>query len=382
MGSLALYSLYVALLLAVSYLLYKWTLSSATFFRFNRIVLMSIYAFSLLAVPAYNVLSADVAVGSTVNPMEEISAEMASLSDTAAPLWPRVIAIVYAIGIAVSLIFAIRSIIRIVCIIKEGRHSKCDGYTLVVTSNACAPFSWGRYIVVPASVDAKDMPLIIEHEKSHLRHRHWIELAVAQIVAIFNWFNPAAYLMIKEVQDVHEFEVDNDVISQGYDEKEYQMLLLRSAVGSSLHSIADGLTRSRLKTRLRMMMTEKSRPTRRLYACMIMPIVTLAIIGVRNSAFAETLSQIDDAAILTTYTDEVKYSIDTTDNGMLSHSIFYHSDGYLTSVSIELAKSGPEPKIYINGHVSSRSGLRGLRADKIDFIVGDNRNNRFVIKTK
>lgn len=382
MGAVALYSFYVGLLLAVSYLLYKWTLSSATFFRFNRIVLMSIYAFSLLAVPIYNALSADVSFGSTANPMAEVEAELSSLSDSAAPIWPRMIAIVYAVGVAAASFFAIRSAGRIVRIIRKGRHSECDGYTLVVTGCGCAPFSWGRYIVVPESVDEKDRQMIIEHERCHLRHRHWIELAVAQIVAVFNWFNPAAYLMIKEVQDVHEFEVDNDVVSQGYDEKEYQMLLLRSAVGSSLHSIADGLTRSRLKTRLRMMMVEKSRPVRRLYACMIMPVVAIAIIGVRNSAFAETLSQIDDAAILTTYIDEVKYSIDTDDNGMQSHSIFYHADGYLTSVKIELAENSPEPKIYINGHVSSRSGLRSLRADKIDFIAGDNRYNRFVIKTK
>ncbi len=380
MGSVAQYSFYVAILLAVSYLLYKWTLSSATFFRFNRVVLMSIYAFSLLALPVYNTVSADITVGNTISPLEEFATEMANLSDLSAPIWPKITAIVYALGIAVSSIFAIRSIVRIVHIIKNGRHTDCDDHTLVITESQCAPFSWGRYIVVPASVSDKDMPMIIEHEKCHLRHRHWIELAIAQIVAVFNWFNPAAYLMIKEVQDVHEFEVDSDVIGTGYDEKEYQMLLLRSTVGSSIHRIADGLTRSRLKTRLRMMMGQKSRPTRRLYAGLILLAVALAITGVCNSPLAETLSQIDDAAILTAYADEVKYSVAVAENGLKSHSISYNS-GY-TRVSLNLTESSPDPKIYINGHISSRSGLRSLRAEKIGFIASDNFNNRFVIRTK
>lgn len=224
--------------------------------------------------------------------------------------------------------------------------------------------------------------MIVEHEKSHLRHHHWLELAVAQIMEIFNWYNPAAYLLKKEVQDVHEFEVDRDVVGKGYDEKAYQMLLLRSSVRASFNNFVNSLTHSRLKTRLQMMMTENSKSSRRLYAFVMLPLTVFVVLGVRNSALAETLSMIDNAAIISSAVNEVIYETKQSETGSISHSVSYKSDGYLSSVKMEQRGDSPEPSIYINGYLSSRSELSRLRADNIIFILCDSRSNRFVIKTK
>lgn len=381
MGAITIYAFYVALLLAVFYLVYKWTLASATFFRFNRRVLMGCYALSLLGMPLYDALTAmpDAEAAGGVNYiMEEIS----MLSDTPAPEWPKVLALVYAVGVVAATVFTGRSIFRIMRVIRRGEHTQCDGYTLVVADSGYAPFSWGRYIVLPTSVADTDMQLIIEHERCHLRHRHWIDLAVAQVMVIFNWFNPAAYLLAKEVQDVHEFEVDNDIVAMGYDEKKYQMLLLRNAVAAGAHRFVDSLTHSRLKARIKMMMSTESRASRRIFAGILLPAVLLVVAGVRNSALAEPLSMIDSASVFAPQLNEVSYSIVHSADGSEAHAIAYTYEGNVTSVKIDLPKNTPAPRIYINGHLSSRAALGALRAGEIEFIVGDNLNNRFILKTK
>ncbi len=383
MGTVTLYSFYVALILATFYLLYKWTLATTTFFRFNRVVLMAGYALAMLALPVLNLLTANSECDSTaISHAATIETELNSLSDLPEPTWPEIVTVTYLLGVMAAAALNMRSALRIRHLIKNGAHIRHKSYTMVITDRQCSPFSWGRYIVIPSSIPEEDITMIVEHEKSHLRHHHWLELAVAQIMEIFNWYNLAAYLLKKEVQDVHEFEVDRDVVGKGYDEKAYQMLLLRSSVGASFNNFVNSLTHSRLKTRLQMMMTENSKSSRRLYAFVMLPLTVFVVLGVRNSALAETLSMIDNAAIISSAVNEVIYETKQSETGSISHSVSYKSDGYLSSVKMEQRGDSPEPSIYINGYLSSRSELSRLRADNIIFILCDSRSNRFVIKTK
>lgn len=382
MGTIASYAFYAGLMLAVFYLVYKWTLASATFFRFNRFVLMAGYAVSLLALPVCNVLTGGVDDNGCEIQFTDIVAEISSVSDTPAPRWPEIVTLIYALGVLVSAIFTLREACRIRRMVKTGLHIPGDSCTIVVTDCQCSPFSWGRYIVLPSSVAEDDRLMIIEHERCHLRHRHWLELAFAQIVVVFNWFNPAAYLLVRELQDVHEFEVDKDVLSKGYDEKRYQMLLLRNTAGRSFHNFVDGLTCSRLKTRLRMMMTEKSRPSRRLLAVIALPAVAVAVVGVRESALAEPLAMIDSAIIIPSEVHEVNYSVSYLSDGSQSHTVYYGTGENITSIKMDIPETTPDPKIYVDGHLSSRNGLSRLRADEIGFVIGDTKSNRFVIRTK
>ncbi len=383
MGTVTLYFFYVALILAAFYLLYKWTLATTTFFRFNRVVLMAGYALAMLALPVLNLLTANSECDSTaISHAATIETELNSLSDLPEPTWPEIVTVTYLLGVMAAAALNMRSALRIRHLIKNGAHIRHKSYTMVITDRQCSPFSWGRYIVIPSSIPEEDITMIVEHEKSHLRHHHWLELAVAQIMEIFNWYNPAAYLLKKEVQDVHEFEVDRDVVGKGYDEKAYQMLLLRSSVGASFNNFVNSLTHSRLKTRLQMMMTENSKSSRRLYAFVMLPLTVFVVLGVRNSALAETLSMIDNAAIISSAVNEVIYETKQSETGSISHSVSYKSDGYLSSVKMEQRGDSPGPSIYINGYLSSRSELSRLRADNIIFILCDSRSNRFVIKTK
>ena len=89
--------------------------------------------------------------------------------------------------------------------------------------------------------------MLISHEKAHLDSDHWIDLAVAQMVIIFQWFNPAAWFVRKELQRIHEYEADELVLKSGIEEKDYQMFLIQNISGNRYTGLTDGLNNCSLK---------------------------------------------------------------------------------------------------------------------------------------
>jgi len=56
--------------------------------------------------------------------------------------------------------------------------------------------------------------------------------------------------MKQELQNIHEYEADETVINQGIDAKQYQLLLIKKAVGTRLYSMANSFNHSKLKKEL------------------------------------------------------------------------------------------------------------------------------------
>lgn len=94
----------------------------------------------------------------------------------------------------------------------------------------------------------------------HLQCRHWIDLIIAESVAVLLWYNPVGWLMRNELQTIHEYEADEAVLSSGINAREYQILLIKKAVGSRFPSIANSLDHSNLSKRIKMMLRKKNFP--------------------------------------------------------------------------------------------------------------------------
>ena len=72
-------------------------------------------------------------------------------------------------------------------------------YTVRDLSNA-QRFEYKGYEVFMYCVE--DLSLI----HIYIRHRHSIDLLVADICIFFQWFNPGAWLLKQELQNIHEYE--------------------------------------------------------------------------------------------------------------------------------------------------------------------------------
>ena len=133
---------------------------------------------------------------------------------------------------------------------------------------------------------------ILIHELAHIQNRHSWDLLVADICIFFQWFNPASWLLKQELQNIHEYEADETVIEKGVDAKQYQLLLIKKAVGTRLYSMANSFNHSKLKKRITMMLKEKSNPWAKLKYLYILPVAAIAVTAFARPEISETAEEI------------------------------------------------------------------------------------------
>ncbi|HAP29736.1 MAG TPA: peptidase M56, partial [Porphyromonadaceae bacterium] len=244
MGAILSYSLVTSVLLAVLYLMYKWLFAGEKQARYNRVMLWAIYIVAFAAVPAADAVSALTATAPTPQGGIEIGVITATIADSAESSSPGLtwLAVVYLAGAAAALLLTAITAVRLTRLICRGRHIRCNGYTVVLTDTpTVSPFSWGRYMVMGEADYCGGHSLIALHERAHIERHHWLDLLAGQLVAIFQWYNPAAWLMREELKALHEYQADDAVLRSGADARAYQMLLIKKAVGARFPSLANSL---------------------------------------------------------------------------------------------------------------------------------------------
>lgn len=83
--------------------------------------------------------------------------------------------------------------------------------------------------------------------------------------------------MREQLRAIHEYQVDQSVIDSGIDIKEYQMMLLKRAVGFGNQSFANGLNHSKLQKRVAMMYEKSTSRRSKLLVLALIPAVGAAI---------------------------------------------------------------------------------------------------------
>src|SRR6185436_1476440 len=92
-------------------------------------------------------------------------------------------------------------------VIKDGK------FRIVEIDNDKAPCSFGNNIFInPAKYDLETYNQILLHEKIHIEQKHTFDLLLAEIVLIFQWFNPFAWQFRKELENNLEFFTDNKLL--------------------------------------------------------------------------------------------------------------------------------------------------------------------------
>ena len=302
MGLFFIYSLKVAFCLIAFYLVFKLLLSKDTFHTFNRWVLLLVMVVSIL-LPWLKVTTAEpTAIAEGMISLESIiaSAEVVN-DDTQEGLSAiQLLFIIYIIGIAVFFLREVVSVVRLFRLIRRGTPLTAEqagvsqqGVWVVVMKNEIAPFSWFRHVVL-SEKDFRENPReILTHELAHIRLGHSWDVAVCNLLIIFQWWNPAAWLLKRELQNVHEFEADEAVINRGVDAKQYQLLLIRKSVGERLFSMANNLNHQSLKKRITMMTTKKSSPWQKAKVLVALPMAALAVVAFANPDVERVAEQVE-----------------------------------------------------------------------------------------
>ena len=151
---------------------------------------------------------------------------------------------------------------------------KCREYNLAICPQRNVSFSWGRTIVLSEKDYERHREAILLHERMHVRYRHTWDLLWMEAVLVLHWFNPAVWMLMRELRAVHEYEADKGVLSEGIDATQYQLLLVERTVGTRLYSMASGFGQSKLKKRIFMMLKKRTSGLARLKLLLFVPVVT------------------------------------------------------------------------------------------------------------
>ena len=261
------YMIAIAIILIICVIGYRLLLEKAVRPSANRLIMLSIYFISFI-IP---LLSAVVPLSGYGTGIEIGQPELAGIvgntpvkQEGKAMDFTRIfnlVAIIYFLGLFLFLLFSLMTTLHLFILLRKSREMEISGVKIYVHKNKkLSSFSWCNKIFLfedSINSEANSLIMLISHEKAHLDKGHWLDLALAQIVLIFQWFNPAAWFMRSELQRIHEYEADDTVLKSGIDEKEYQMLLIQNISGNRYSGLTDGLNNCSLKKRIIMMKKKK-----------------------------------------------------------------------------------------------------------------------------
>lgn len=285
METFLVYMLKCAVCVAVYSLFYRVLFSRETFHRTNRIVLLCVMALSCIIPLAGGLLRSAAESSGVALPSDTVltvwldGATASGAAPLHTPWWLVAAVAVYLAGVLAVAVRTVLSVVSIHRLMRRGRRQILpDGIRLVLHDAGEAPFSWMHTVVMSQKDWQENGPCILAHERAHISLHHSADMVAAELFVCLQWFNPAAWLLRRELQDIHEFEADRAVLAQGMDAREYQMLLIRKAVGSRLYSLANSLNHSSLKKRITMMIKKKSNPWARAKLLYLLPL-TAAVAG-------------------------------------------------------------------------------------------------------
>ena len=300
------YILHVALLISVCLLFYKLLLQRETFYRLNRIILIFCLALSFVlplipipqtwtfrAIPqpvtqkVQPVVAEQPVVSLPKNeaiklqvPLMDKAVPVLPVAKTTAPVAPIVKATtvaqpqvpsliersvkwlfyLYWIGVAA---FGLNLLLQLIVLLYQAYTKPFirDGkFRIVELSGEKAPCSFGNNIFInPEKYDWDTYSQILLHEKIHIEQRHSLDIILAELVLVLQWFNPFAWLYRTELENNLEFLTDESVLKHKEIERSsYQLSLLKVSAPHLSLGITTNYNQSLLKKRIVMMNAKKS----------------------------------------------------------------------------------------------------------------------------
>ncbi|MFK7949285.1 MAG: TonB family protein [Saprospiraceae bacterium] len=254
------YILEVTLCWLFFYGFYYAFLRKETFFRVNRIYLISSLILGLI-IPKITFSSPqpEVVFVQTVQlSVQAISAQVEATAMTL-PTWKEVFWIIYLLGIIILTIRLVADIFKIIKIYQSSIVVQKTNYKLVLSNNEHPPFSLFNYLFINKKTleEQTESDKIITHELAHIKGKHSFDVFLSEALCIIFWFNPLVYWYKKSLQDVHEYLADYEV-TRNTSIKTYGHLLMRQAMPSAYLSLSNHFNHSQLKKRIQMMTKKQS----------------------------------------------------------------------------------------------------------------------------
>ena len=208
----------------------------------------------------------------------------------------RILLAAYLAGLIVMLLLRVRSILKVSAIVRGGETvERGDGYRIVVTDKNVSPFSWLGTIVVRQKDYAGIDSNVLRHEKAHIAHGHPLELMLVDFMSLFQWFNPAVWVLRRDLCLVHEQQADADVLNSLSDARPYQFMLLSQSQGGLAFNIVASFNGNGVESRIDMMNRKRSGRRQMLRFLYIPVLICISLALTANVAYDKVSAEPETA---------------------------------------------------------------------------------------
>lgn len=275
MNDLIIKLLQSSLAIMVLWGLYVVFLRRDTFFKTNRIYLVSGLLFSMI-LPFIN-------PGSLLAPGEQlymvfldpvvITADGVQKSMMAHPSLYQILLSIYLTGVVIFSLRFIYQLWQLLRLVRSYGISRKDGMRIVCTDRNYSPFSFFNLVFLNRrDLESEETRKILAHEKIHIRQWHSMDLLLLEIITIFQWFNPVIWLYRHALKSLHEYLADEGVIHSGVDHTVYRALLFQQSTGIQINDLTNNFSKSLLKRRFTMMTKNRTNQAARMKLLLALPL--------------------------------------------------------------------------------------------------------------
>lgn len=188
-------------------------------------------------------------------------------------LW-HYIWVVYLIGVGVMALLFLIKLARIAIVIIRSPKKRMPGYTAVFTGKEHGSYSFFNYAFFPNENVNSD---IVRHEMSHIAHHHSADILFVELMMIIQWFNPFIYMYKRELQSLHEYMADRDVVATGIDKQNYMMLILQQCTAVDFSNMSNNFSFLLTKKRIKMITQSKKAKGVVIKALLTLPLFALLL---------------------------------------------------------------------------------------------------------
>jgi len=256
MSTLLIYMLKVAASCAIFFLVYRIFFSNDTLFTRNRIYLfLSIAIMFIAPLLTIPLITRDILINTVPKALQgTANIENTLLYNSNYQIINIVFYCVYFIGVLVMLFRSIVSFRKVFNIIHESNTQVIENRSLAVSSKIDSPFSFWHRIVIPEKYTThQEIEKIVRHEMIHCRQYHSVDLFLAEMLVIVQWFNPFAWLLKTSIIQNNEYSVDKQLLEEGVERQTYQYLLLQTTICKPNLAMGNYFSAHLLKKRIHMM---------------------------------------------------------------------------------------------------------------------------------
>ncbi len=225
--------------------------------------------------------------------------------------WYHYLLAIYTFGIVVFLLNLLIGHLKAINIIRFSRLKELFGAQVNLTKKDVHPFSFfSRIVLSEKMLKNPNLKMIVDHEMIHVREHHTFDILFAELLFLFQWFNPFAWLIRDAMRNNLEYLTDHQV-AQNHNAEAYQLAMVGLAHKKGVAPFLTALNGSQLKNRIIMMKKKTENRYGLLKQLVVLPLLAVLIMGLSNKEVRTEV--LHDAGQLKVVVDGVELPADHPD---------------------------------------------------------------------